>query len=90
MQVANKCSKSQYVLKKNPNESTNPTYGNANSTKKCSNDNLKSALTTIKKCSNDNYHKILYFNRKSLCNILGAEWHLLPLGEEKDNIFKFI
>ena len=50
----------------------------------------KSALTTIKKCSNDNFHKILYFNRKSLCNILGAEWHLLPLGEEKDNKFKFI
>ena len=50
----------------------------------------KSAQTTIKKCSNDNFHKILYFNRKSLCNILGAEWHLLPLGEEKDNKFKFI
>ena len=62
----------------------------ANSTKRCSNDNLKSAQTTIKKCSNDNFHKILYFNRKSLCNILGAEWHLLPLGEEKDNKFKFI
>ena len=50
----------------------------------------KSALTTIKKCSNDNFHKILYFNRKSFCNILGAEWHLLPLGGETDNKFKFI
>ena len=38
----------------------------ANSTKKCSNDNLKSAQTTI-------FYKTLYFNRKSFCNILGAE-----------------
>ena len=46
----------------------------ANSTKRCSNDNLKSAQTTI-------FYKTLYFNRKSFCNILGAEWHLLPLGK---------
>ena len=38
----------------------------ANSTKRCSNDNLKSAQTTI-------FYKTLYFNRKSFCNILGAE-----------------
>ena len=37
----------------------------ANSTKRCSNDNLKSAQTTI-------FYKTLYFNRKSFCNILGA------------------
>ena len=34
--------------------------------KRCSNDNLKSAQTTI-------FYKTLYFNRKSFCNILGAE-----------------
>ena len=38
----------------------------ANSTKRCSNDNLKSAQTTF-------FYKTLYFNRKSFCNILGAE-----------------
>ena len=48
----------------------------ANSTKRCSNDNLKSAQTTI-------FYKTLYFNRKSFCNILGAEWHLLPLEMTK-------
>ena len=48
----------------------------ANSTKKCSNDNLKSAQTTI-------FYKTLYYNRKSFCNILGAEWHLLPLEMTK-------
>ena len=48
----------------------------ANSTKKCSNDNLKSAQTTIS-------IKTLYFSRKSFCEIWGAEWHLLLLGETK-------
>ena len=43
----------------------------------------KSANSTKKKCSNDNFYKTLYFNRKSFCNILGAEWHLLPLEKTK-------
>ena len=37
----------------------------------------------FEKCSNDNFYKTLYFNRKSFCNILGAEWHLLPLEKTK-------
>ena len=49
----------------------------ANSTKKV----LK---RQFEKCSNDNFYKTLYFNRKSFCNILGTEWHLLPL--EKTNL----
>lgn len=48
----------------------------ANSTKKV----LK---RQFEKCSNDNFYKTLYFNRKSFCNILGAEWHLLPLEKTK-------
>ena len=48
----------------------------ANSTKKV----LK---RQFEKCSNDNFYKTLYFNRKSFCNILGAEWHLLPLEMTK-------
>ena len=51
----------------------------ANSTKKCSNDNLKSAQTTI-------FIKLCISAEKSFCNILGAEWHLLPL--EKANLHK--
>jgi len=54
----------------------------ANSTKRCSNDNLKSAQTTI-------FYKTLYFNRKSFCNILGAEWHLLPLYKPQNKMFRF-
>ena len=48
----------------------------ANSTKKV----LK---RQFEKCSNDNFYKTLYFNRKSFCNILGTEWHLLPLEKTK-------
>ena len=48
----------------------------ANSTKKCSNDNLKSAQTTI-------FIKRCISTEKSFCNILGAEWHLLPLEKTK-------
>ena len=48
----------------------------ANSTKKCSNDNLKSANSTI-------FIKRCISTEKSFCNILGAEWHLLPLEKAK-------
>ena len=62
---------------RNPfSKSAQTTKKSANSTKRCSNDNLKSAQTTI-------FYKTLYFNRKSFCNILGAEWHLLPLEKTK-------
>ena len=44
--------------------------------KKCSNDNLKSAQTTI-------FIKRCISTEKSFCNILGAEWHLLPLEKAK-------
>lgn len=62
----------------------NPFTKSANSTKKCSNDNLKSAQTTI-------FIKRCISIEKSFCNILGAEWHLfITFGEDKDNEFKFI
>ena len=54
------------VLKNIEKGLRNPFSKSANSIKRCSNDNLKSAQTTI-------FYKTLYFNRKSFCNILGAE-----------------
>ena len=55
----------------------------ANSTKKV----LK---RQIEKCSNDNFHKMLYINRKSLCNSFGNRMTFIIFGEDKDNKCKFI
>ena len=57
--------------------------------KKCSSDKKvlirqkKVLKRQFEKCSNNNFYKTLCFNRKSFCNILGAEWHLLPLEKTK-------
>lgn len=53
----------------------------ANSTKRCSNDNLKSAQTTI-------FYKTLYFNRKSFCNNSG-KLLLVPYTKDFGIITRF-